>query len=491
LIGESDHYILEFADRKRVIAFTEVVTHIVKNGYIQLLLKNRHCILIHSPLTSAIARRGDPYNRRIAALWEDREISSFEYIMRLNLSFGRSFKDVSLYPVVPNLTRDISTPHLPPKEVVIEYLRPLLNRSGGDAGAISTSDYDWVPEFFFPSKVVTFAQAYDNRKALENDRLADRLTQWIESVWSVGPHEVRRPFAYFAPRVTEVDLNGFRPLVATTRTSFDKLELSLINKTQILRLIPESQAEIRSAPCEIPLTSDSIAVDFGNGFAIAQPRGHELIIAGRELKTYALGNDPIADIATGDGVVVIAMRNTIVHILRDGELSSFFTYLCSVSSVDISPGYDTIVVASHEGTVLLCSLVKGSVRSSFEIADKHPVKVKITHAWGLIVLLSVDHFGLTYWISSYTMDGRLLNELQLRHRPPALCVFTSGSGFDYIAYANEKKAIYTIDAIRGKPGAPIGVIREKVILLAYDVKKRLLLAVTAGGTVATITAAWE
>jgi hypothetical protein len=302
---------------------------------------------------------------------------------------------------------------------------------------------------------------------------------------------VRRPFAYFPPRVTEVDLNGFKSVRVASLVTLAKLEISLVSQTQILRYVPEAQAEIRAAPSEIPIAPSSLVVDCRTGLGIAQPRGHQLVVVDKELVMYSLGNEPIADMAAGDGVLVVAMRNTIVHVLRERELSTFFTYLCSVSSVDVVSGFDTIVVASQEGTILLCSLLKGSVRSSFTVPDRQPLAVKLTHAWGIVVVLSVDNFGLTHWISSYTMEGELVNQFQVRQRPSVMSVFTSGSGFDYIAFADERNAVYTADAIRGKPDTSIAVLPRKVSLLAYDVTKRLLVAATLGGSVWTISAAWE
>jgi hypothetical protein len=119
------------------------------------------------------------------------------------------------------------------------------------------------------------------------------------------------------------------------------------------------------------------------------------------------------------------------------------------------------------------------------------VERKLTYSWGIIVVLSIDNFGLGHWISSYNMEGELLNEFQLRQRPTTLNVFTSGSGFDYIAYADEKNAVYVVDAIRGKPEDSVCVISGKVIFMVYDIRRRVLVAVTLYGTVIIINAPWE
>jgi hypothetical protein len=184
------------------------------------------------------------------------------------------------------------------------------------------------------------------------------------------------------------------------------------------------------------------------------------------------------------------MRNSIVYVLRE-TMTHFLSYLCSISCIDVNPLFDTVVLASQEGVVLVCSLTKGAVRSSFDVPDKHPMIIKLTKSWGVIVILSADRYRSKYWISSYSNEGELLREIQLSHCPTTLSVFTSGSGFDYIAYANENLAVYVVDAVRGAPDAAVYTAPAKVVSLSYDVRKRLFVVVTAGGAVKTINTAWE
>lgn len=43
-------------------------------------------------------------------LWQRREISNFEYLMRLNEAAGRSYNDLSQYPIFPWVLKDYSSP---------------------------------------------------------------------------------------------------------------------------------------------------------------------------------------------------------------------------------------------------------------------------------------------------------------------------------------------------------------------------------------------
>ena len=58
-----------------------------------------------STLTPILAPR--PY--RYTRAWQRREISNFEYLMRLNEAAGRSYNDLSQYPVLPWVLRDYTS----------------------------------------------------------------------------------------------------------------------------------------------------------------------------------------------------------------------------------------------------------------------------------------------------------------------------------------------------------------------------------------------
>jgi hypothetical protein len=68
--------------------------------------------------------------------------------MRHNFSFGRSFNNPDNHPPAPNLGRDLNVPKCPTKEIVLEYLRPLLKECPGEIRPQSKENYNWVPEFF-------------------------------------------------------------------------------------------------------------------------------------------------------------------------------------------------------------------------------------------------------------------------------------------------------------------------------------------------------
>lgn len=49
---------------------------------------------------------------RLTELWRGRQISNFQYIMALNVIAGRSYNDISQYPVFPWVLADYSSSEL-------------------------------------------------------------------------------------------------------------------------------------------------------------------------------------------------------------------------------------------------------------------------------------------------------------------------------------------------------------------------------------------
>ena len=65
---------------------------------------------VQSPSTSAAFHFSKAAS--ITAAWRDREISNFEYIMQLNTLAGRTFSDITQYPVFPWILADYASKSL-------------------------------------------------------------------------------------------------------------------------------------------------------------------------------------------------------------------------------------------------------------------------------------------------------------------------------------------------------------------------------------------
>jgi hypothetical protein len=95
--------------------------------------------------------------------WQERRITNFEYLMRLNMLAGRSFNDLSQYPVFPWVLADYTseTLDLSNPQVYRDLSKPMgaLNddRLGEFRHRFSTFDDPTIPKFHYGSHYSTCA----------------------------------------------------------------------------------------------------------------------------------------------------------------------------------------------------------------------------------------------------------------------------------------------------------------------------------------------
>jgi hypothetical protein len=123
--------------------------------------------------------------------------------------------------------------------------------------------------------------------------------------------------------------------------------------------------------------------------------------------------------------------------------------------------------------------------------DKRPLAVRITRSWGIVVVVAADRYSARYWICAFTLNGEMIRELRVRPRPVALATFVSGSGFDYLAFADATGAVFVVDVVKLSLEKPVHVAQNRVVGLCYDAKKTQLIIVNSLGAVTFVHKEWK
>jgi len=146
--------------------------------------------------------------------WLDYQITTFKYLIVLNEFSGRSFHDLSKYPVFPSVVsfasslieyRDFSKrlefPNLPFFKFYLGSCGPFNSISvdsefsGGDSELCP--EFFSSPEFFSADKIPKWSSdpiefVYTHRKILEGTEVSQTVAQWISSVFRIS-HPARKP----------------------------------------------------------------------------------------------------------------------------------------------------------------------------------------------------------------------------------------------------------------------------------------------------------
>jgi hypothetical protein len=271
----------------------------------------------------------------------------------------------------------------------------------------------------------------------------------------------------------------------------DEVEIAMVNGQKVVWTIGDGQFDSRNLP-RIPSTA-IVAVDFGGVLGIAAIPGYDFVLVDRKADRPPFSvSERIIAIAGDRDVLVIAMHDSIVQIYnQDVGCLIMCTYVCAICCIEVSSVFDMIAVGSKEGAVVLCSLSRRSVDVAFEMRDKRPLNVKITGSWGIVVVVAADRYSPKHWICTFTLNGETIKEARAPSRPVALATFVSGSGFDYLAFADANGSVFVVDVVKLSMEKPIHVAQNRVIGLCYDTKKRQLVIVNSLGTITFIQKEWK
>jgi hypothetical protein len=421
-----------------------------KKSRVLWVLRSRRAILLEcsDPVFNKISLGNETFfNAEWIQEWAARRMSSFELLMRLNLSFGRSFEDSCHYPIVPPLDIPSST-----------------------------------VDFFFSSGVLPIADVYANRRRLEHSDLKG----WIESNFPIELPN-RHPFYETEMTIKRIE-TGF---AGPTEALIDP-DVYLYRDCQLLKVSADGFQEVQNLP-KIP--GSVLVAQFGSYFVVSGLKASRFeMVSKKDLQSqfYSVGNDQITAICGGGSCVILAMKNTIVRVVEaEGRARSIPVYLHSITCVTFNPLFDVVAVGDKWGNVVLCFLSTGEVFQHVKLKRKRIVKVHLTYSWGLLVIEAAGKYGRDHWVYVYTQDGQRLGEWGLSRELAGIASFASGSGFDHLVLADLNGAVFILDPVKLANGRPSSRLNRALVGVGYDAASGAVVTADRTGQVVYIQKQWE
>lgn len=179
------------------------------NGKSYLL--NTQSKMIRDELLAQISQRSKKYLKTIQTipnvayfratnyqqLWTEGKISNFTYLLYLNIYSGRTFNDLTQYPIFPLIeNRELSKPlDMPLKpDVIVKYMKRVEPFASHKANPV-TGNNELIPEFYYFPEIFNdeVETMYINRKRLESDEVSRNLNEWIDIIWGVKQDQTNSP----------------------------------------------------------------------------------------------------------------------------------------------------------------------------------------------------------------------------------------------------------------------------------------------------------
>jgi hypothetical protein len=73
-----------------------------------------------------------------------------------------------------------------------------------------------------------------------------------------------------------------------------------------------------------------------------------------------------------------------------------------------------IAVGDKSGKIAIASLSRQHVISSLGVAGRWISRIGISKSWGIVAVAAIGHVDCVTWISTFTIEGELIKEVQMR-----------------------------------------------------------------------------
>jgi hypothetical protein len=478
-----------------------------------------------------------------STLWVTGQMSSFEYIMRLNIvsglsltnhTFPRLHTDYDLPSLQECPRRDLSArnnlAHLSRSDLLSEGRSTSMNALLGQSQRELNFEFFCLPEFFPPDfQFPPWADGaldfvYQHRKLLEGDEVSAQLHEWINTVWnSAGPfrlfresHPARncgqKSSALVVPCQGQMALGSIdachvfhsTSLLFTIsclalsgtyfETTFDLRISPIVNSDRATRSEPDMRKRFltRAGADLIPASSQtkrklpvfdgsSTVVGFGKRKFLVLQYGRVHLVTGST--SVILLETRIANataICCDDHYLAIGDASCGISVFRGREfVHSFKLYLPPIETIKMNVRHG-LVVAGTAGSLAVCDLFTGSVVDIIKM-EYPPRKILVSPSWGFIVVYCT--FGSKRFLELYTINAVFVKRTPITVPIDVWYCWTSPSGFDYLIYGDGKGDLYGMELYDLKPGKRFYECKTPLIRVAYARATSTAIAVSRQGLV--------
>lgn len=147
---------------------------------------------------------------------------------------------------------------------------------------------------------------------------------------------------------------------------------------------------------------------------------------------------------------------------------SIHTFTDRIRSIAINKDFHILVIASNNSTLLYVSLSSGQVVKVFELPGKAN-DVIITPKWGfvLVYLSNIIDGILHHYIHLYSINGDLINSIEVKRKVKYWTSFSSPSDFDFIVIVDDDDEIYLFEAFYLDINQKLYKVSSRVITIEY------------------------
>jgi hypothetical protein len=445
--------------------------------------------------------------------WVAKECSTFEYLMKLNVLSGRSFRDAACYPVMPRVLLDVKNPtrfvSQHKRNSFPDNMNPITKiTSVPDAvcgGALVMPDFFFDPaiypaDFALPKWASSrFELAYRLRRALESDAISKILPQWIDHVFGVKCQTSEFTYRLFLRE------HPARPLTETPPVPASEIRIGQQVKSAVVYSLTAtsfhfgflcgersvvflkgdfSTGKLKHEMETIGLVPTDLDrcywTDYRWLLAFTKSESRlRFIKPSKELVQYPLYCQSSLIARFGKGLVLCSERCCISIATFKSKVSTV-TPVCYIDAdivvIAASFSFQIIAFATSDGFVHIRSARNGA--SILKYDPKREINhILITENWGFVIAFSSEQVFI------FTVNGEFVKTRALSK--PLLRAFAHSTftGFDFVSLTTADESIFVFDPMYPEKGSLAVAGQAGIVKVVYDPYRNSLFTVSEAGFV--------
>lgn len=200
---------------------------------------------------------------------------------------------------------------------------------------------------------------------------------------------------------------------------------------------------------------------------------HTISQASKEAQHVHDYSTDIVCIGSMEKWVAVSGKDAIVHIFCENftePVNTIHSYCNIVKCLQISAQFDLMVCGTKDGSLLLCSLNRGSIERIINLEGWTISRILITNSWGFILVYKtkMEHSKTIHSLSIFNVNGNQMQDEQILD-----CgiiswnTWSNDSSFDYIILADEKGRIFWFEAFYLNLGKYIYRSNEQILEITF------------------------
>jgi hypothetical protein len=444
----------------------------------------------------------------ITQKWIDRELSNFAYIMILNEFAGRSYNDMTAYPIFPWVIACFGMDGTPVQyrnlaQPIAKSVRPELLTQVQSFESIQQM-YNWCtlsdtaselpPEFFFMPEAIEHLSLpdwcsnnpdefiYMHRKFLESDDVSAGLERWIDLIFGdaglfVEAHPRRRFLLRGSP------FKG-GPVIALPQAPAAVVVLEVTSQAAMILM------------ADVAGTVNIVKIEFTGGRTVtpmAKVIGklcvgdrRLLILAEHEVTAVSQTGVCAVDVtgvrsaaACEHVALLVDTAGQIWKWTNDNVTPLYCVTRDYVTCIAVSEAFGIAVVGTKDGGIMSLMWGDGAFLWSATIS-RPPRRIVVTEGWGFIL---VEAANLLYLFS---VNGRWLRTVEIGFQIACVATWKCERDFDFFGIADTAGMVRVFESFFMNVDAVLWEANKTVVALAYSAATSAVIVVTEDGEIVAV-----